>query len=164
MAKMLKILCRAQNVVYNVVSISKCELVGMIYKKIYFKTLGNFCYSSTKTLSIEERKGLFQTIKRSNNKNIDKTNLPTGTNTCYRSSPPNARVRATAPPPGSSFFKLKKSLDLWLKIQFQRQAIKVWINVLWESHIAHFRTATKSDMLQATFCSKETLYLVVVEL
>ena len=28
MAKMLKILCRAQNVVYNVVSISGCELVG----------------------------------------------------------------------------------------------------------------------------------------
>ncbi len=30
MAKMLKILCRAQNVVYNVVSISGCELVGMV--------------------------------------------------------------------------------------------------------------------------------------
>ncbi len=30
MAKMLKILCRAQNVVYNVVSISGCELVGYI--------------------------------------------------------------------------------------------------------------------------------------
>ncbi len=28
MAKMLKNLCRAQNVVYNVVSISGCELVG----------------------------------------------------------------------------------------------------------------------------------------
>ncbi len=28
MAKMLKILCRAQNVVYNVVSISGYELVG----------------------------------------------------------------------------------------------------------------------------------------
>ncbi len=29
MAKMLNILCRAQNVVYIVVSISRCELVGM---------------------------------------------------------------------------------------------------------------------------------------
>ncbi len=32
MAKMLKILCRAQNVVYNVVSISGCELVGYAQK------------------------------------------------------------------------------------------------------------------------------------
>ncbi len=30
MAKMLKILCRAQNVVYNVVSISEYELVGKL--------------------------------------------------------------------------------------------------------------------------------------
>ncbi len=30
MAKMLKIPCRAQNVVYNVVSISECELVGFV--------------------------------------------------------------------------------------------------------------------------------------
>ncbi len=32
MAKMLKILCRAQNVVYNVVSICGCELVGKMHK------------------------------------------------------------------------------------------------------------------------------------
>ena len=30
MAKMLKIPCRAQNVVYNVVSINGCELVGYV--------------------------------------------------------------------------------------------------------------------------------------
>ncbi len=31
MAKKLKILCRAQNVVYNVVSISRYELVGKAF-------------------------------------------------------------------------------------------------------------------------------------
>ncbi len=39
MTKLLKILCRAQNVVYNVVSISGCELVGLEHKWAGFATL-----------------------------------------------------------------------------------------------------------------------------
>ena len=37
MAKILQILCRAQNVVYNVISISGCELVGLSHLLIFFE-------------------------------------------------------------------------------------------------------------------------------
>ncbi len=44
-AKMLKILCRAQNVVYNVVSISGYELVGYFQKGIKTMPANSFVFT-----------------------------------------------------------------------------------------------------------------------